>query len=450
MDPDGTSSIISTAAAVSAPETNPIWYILLLLVLILCNAFFAASELAVISVNEATLRKSERGQTKKGQLVLKMLAMPTSFLATIQIGVTLSGFLASAVAADTFTEYIVYYGANWPIPTEVLRVVSLVVITALLSLVTLIFGELVPKRMAMQNPEKIAFAFAQPLWFFCKIFKPIAAFLSAATNFVVKLMGGKEEDEKQTVTEEELRIMVEESNENGCIEESQKDMINNIFEFDDKTVDEIMTHRTDIAAVSENAKLTEITALAAERGYSRIPVYRENLDNIIGILYVKDFLTFFNEQEHIRFEVGDFLHEAVYTPENTCCDDLFHLLSEKKKHMAIVVDEYGGTSGLVTMEDLLEEIVGNIQDEYDQEEPQIIERQDGSVELDGDTPIDEVEDFFEVTIEHEEHNTIGGLITGILGEIPENGQHTELELSGIQFTVTETTPKRILKITTQK
>lgn len=443
------STLIATTAA-AAPQTNPLWFLLLLVILIFINAFFAASELALISLNKPMLKYAKVKKPKKIQLILKMLSMPTSFLATIQIGVTLSGFLASAVAADTFAEYLVYYLSFLPISPDILRAVSIIVITILLSLATLIFGELVPKRLALQNPQKIALLVAKPLWIFCVLFKPVAIFLSKTTDLIAKLLGSKENKMEEGVSEEEIKIMVEETRAKGKLAELQKDMIDNVFEFDDRIVTEIMTHRTELVAVSEQDPLDRIIDVAVKSGFSRLPVYCGNLDNIMGVLYVKDLLSFLQNDIPEKFNIHNYIHEALYVPKTLSCIKLFSMFQKKQVHLAIVVDEYGGTFGVVTMENLLETIVGNIQDEYDHEESPIEPLEAGSYSIDGDAPIEQVEALFQTKFEEAQSETIGGFIVQKLGFVPFNKKDCSITISGIEFIPLEVSKKCILRLKAQK
>lgn len=426
-------------------------YILMLIVLILINAFFAMSELAIISLNDNKIKKMALEGNKIAITLVNILSEPSKFLSTIQVGVTLSGLLASAVAADTFAEYIVYYFRNFSISPTIVRVISLIIITLLLSFFTLVFGELVPKRIAMNSYEKISFAIARPLSIIYKIEKPFVALLSWSTNSILRLIGIDPNQKSEKVTEEEIRMMVDVGNESGTIKQSEKDMINNIFEFDNRNADEIMTHRTDIIAIDLNTPITDIIAIAAKSGYSRIPVYDNNLDDVIGILYVKDLLSLVLENPTNAFSISTYMRSALYVPETNRCKELFQEFKDKKVQMAIVVDEYGGTSGLVTMEDLIESIVGNIQDEYDDEDEEISQLSEDIYIIDGVTSLDNIKKLFNIKIsDDEDYDTIGGYITDCLGHIPSDGEQPVISISGIDFTVLNMDERRISKIRAEK
>ncbi|HBB28505.1 MAG TPA: HlyC/CorC family transporter [Clostridiales bacterium] len=424
-------------------------YIILLLFLILTNAFFAMSELAVISLNDGKLKKMASNGDKKAKMLVKLTEEPSKFLATIQVGVTISGFLASAVAADTFTEYIVDFFRNYNVNPSTVKAISLVVITFLLSYFTLVLGELVPKRLAMQNYEKISFRVARLLSIIYKIEKPLVALLSASTNGILRLLGIDPNQRQEEVTEEEIRMMIDVGNESGTIEQSEKDMIHNIFDFDDRIVNEIMTHRTEITAIDIDTTLNEIIDIALEEGYSRIPVYDDDLDNIVGILYIKDLLKLVLEQSTENFRVTDYMRSALYIPETNRCKDLFHEFQKSKIQMAVIVDEYGGTSGIVTMEDLIESIVGNIQDEYDDEEEEITLISDNLYKIDGMFALDKIERIFNIRFSEDEdydYDTISGYITGYLGRIPSKDEHPVVTVDNVDFTVLNVEEHRITAV----
>lgn len=439
MEPDG-SSVIG--------------YIILLLILIFFNAFFALSEMAIVTVNDNKVRRRAQDGDKKAMKLLMIIENPTNFLSTIQIGVTLSGFLASAVAADTFTEIIVNsLAGRVPISPSTIRIISLILITLLLSYITLIFGELVPKRIAMQHAEKISYAIAGVLSGLAVVLKPFVVFLSASTNGVLRLIGIDPKEQPEEVTEEEIRLMLDVGRESGHIHESDQDMIFNIFEFDDRYVEDIMTHRTEIIAVDINSTLDEVLKVAMDSGYSRIPVYEDDLDDIEGLIYVKDLLTYVAKDSNPNeFDIRDFLRSPLFVIETTTGKALLAQIQEAKIQMAIVVDEYGGTAGLVTMEDLLEFIVGNIQDEYDDEEEDIYEISDNFYVVDGLTPIEEVFKFFDLPpIEnHDDFDTIGGYILSKIGQIPAENEKPSVIVDNILFTISEMDERRIAKLTAER
>ena len=332
--------------------------IIVLIVLIALNAYFASAEIAFISLNDAKIEKEAKEGNKKAKQIYKMVKEPSKFLATIQIGITLAGFLSSAFASETFASELAPILNNLiPLGIGVWNSISIVLITIILSYFTLVFGELVPKRIAMKNYEKIAYGTVGVIRVIAIITSPFVKLLTASTNLISKIFGVSPEDE-ETVTEEEIRMMVDVGEEKGTIEEEEKELINNVFEFNDKVVSEVMIHRTEIFAVDIKSNVSDILEEIDEFKYSRIPVYEETIDDIKGILYTKDIIKFLKKQKDGK--VKNIMRDAYFVSENKPIDDLFRDLQKNKKQIAIVVDEYGGTAGIITMEDIIEELVGNI------------------------------------------------------------------------------------------
>ena len=449
MDPHLCSLIqLSTEAEAveAAGEKDVFGYILLLIVLIGINAFFASSELAVVSLNDAKLEKMANEGNRKAKLIYKMVQKPTAFLSTIQIGVTLAGFLSSAVAADTFADYVVRLFSKTQWPADVVRMVSIFVITLLLSFLTLVFGELLPKRAAMTNPEKVAFAEAGLLDFCYRIFRPLVLLVSWTVNSLAKMLGIKEHDGDSESAEEEIRIMVDAGNEKGFIENEEKDMINNVFEFNDRTVGEIMTHRTDMTSLEINDTLEHVQAAFNSTGYSRIPVYEGDIDSIEGILYVKDVFKYLTDADRGEFHIRDFIREPLFVYENMKCDDLMTTFQKEKVQVAIVLDEYGGTYGIVSMEDLLESIVGNIQDEFDNEEQEIQRITDDHFIVDGAALIDDLSKLIKVELDDSENDTVGGLVMDALGYVPDEDETPEVTIKNVTFRIISMDDQSIDKV----
>ncbi len=430
--------------------TSLIFKIVLLLVLILINAFFAMSEIAIISLNDAKLEKQAQQGNKKAKKLLKLTSNPSKFLSTIQIGVTLAGFLSSASASQSFVEMLsgalssVADAIN--IPMSVVEGFSLVVITLITSYFSLVFGELVPKRVAMYNPEKISFRIAGILTFVATATKPFVKVLSLSVNGILRLIGIDPNSEPEEVTEEEIRMMVDVGGEKGVIEDTQKEMINNIFEFDDIDAGDIMTHRTDVSAVEINDPIQDVVEIAEKEGYSRIPVYEESLDKIIGIVYIKDLIGYIGSSVPKNESLRKIMREPYFVPESMKCGMLFQEMTARRVQMAVVVDEYGGTAGIVTLEDLVESIVGNIQDEYDNEEEEFSVIDETTFTVDGTTPIDEVNEHVGVDLPDDEYDTIGGFVISLLGYLPQDGEMNELEYKNLRFTILNLEDKRIGKL----
>ena len=429
------------------------WPLVLLFVLILVNAFFSMSEIAIISLNDTKLKKMAEDGHSGAKKVLKLVKSPAAFLSTIQIGVTLAGFLTSAAAADSFAaplaKWLWELGSKEPMPGW-MDEVSLVLVTFVISFFSLVLGELVPKRIAMQKGEAISFKVVGILLFVKKVMTPFIKILSFSTNGVVRLFGMDPNANEETVTEEEILMMVDAGEEKGVIEESQKEMINNIFEFDDIVAADVMTHRTDLVAVEINDNFSDVLEKTLEAGYSRIPVYEEDVDDIKGIVYVKDLLPYVGKKIPSSLKITDIMREAVFVPESKRCGDLFNEMNEKRLQMVFVSDEYGGVSGIVTIEDLLEEIVGNMQDEYDNEEEEIAQVNETTFDIDGTTDIEELEELLGITFPEGEYDTVGGFIMSELGRIPSEDEHPEIEYSHCRFRVDEVDERRIERVTVEK
>ncbi len=432
---------------------NLIYKLILLFVLILVNAFFAMSEIAIITLNDLKLQKMAEDGDKKAQKILKLTKNPSSFLSSIQIGITLAGFLTSATAAEHFSGplscalarlFHLTYTPVW------LNTLSLFLVTIIISFFSLVLGELVPKRIAMQKYEKISFKIAGILSFIMAVFKPFIKILSVTTNIIVRILGLDPNANEENVTEEEILMLVDAGEEKGVIEESQKEMINNIFEFDDLLASDVMTHRTDIEAVEITDDFSEVISKSMTAGYSRIPVYEEDLDNIKGILYIKDLLGYVGKSIPKSLTISDIMRTPNFFPETKRCGDLFNEMTEKHLQMVFVCDEYGGISGIVTMEDLLEAIVGNMQDEYDNEEEEIEQINDTTYHLDGTSDIEEVEEILGIKFPEGDYDTVGGFIMSELGRIPSEDESPIVEYCGYSFKVDEVDERRIERITAEK
>lgn len=437
------------------PAPGNIWVkLFVLLVLILVNAFFAMSEIAIISLKDNKVRKLAEDGDKKAKQVLKLTESPSAFLSTIQIGVTLAGFLTSASASENFSEplaaLIVKVFSLPAASVGALKAVSLVVVTIIISYFSLVLGELAPKRIAMQKSEEIAYKIVGILLFVKTAAKPFIKILSFSTNLVLRILGFDPNANEEVVTEEEIRMMVDEGEEKGVIEESQKEMINNIFEFDDSYASDIMTHRTDVTAVSIDDTIEDAIEAAARDGYSRIPVYGEDFDDIRGVFYVKDFLKYMGKEIPEDLKLADVIRSAEFVPETKKCDELLELMTSSHIQIVFVCDEYGGVAGIVTIEDLLEEIVGNIQDEYDDEEEEIVEVNETTFTLDGTTDLEEVEELLGIEFPEGEYETIGGFMMSELGRIPDEGETPEIEYGGCNFRINGVAERRITTVTAEK
>ncbi|MDF2987023.1 MAG: hypothetical protein K0R50_2533 [Eubacterium sp.] len=423
--------------------------LLFLLVLIVLNAFFAASEIALISLNDNKIKLMADEGNKKAIILRKLLGEPSRFLATIQIGITLAGFLASAFASETFADRLVNFVKTMeiPIPENVLKTTAVIIITMILSYFTLVLGELVPKRLAMKKAEAISFFVVTPLNFLSIVTSPFVKFLTVSTNFFVRLFGVDPHAEEEQVTEEEIRMMIDVGEEKGAIEESEKEMINNIFEFNNKTVSEIMTHRTDIASLPVDSSLSEVINFFNSEKYSRIPVYEDSIDNIVGVMHSKYLIQYLSEDNNKdKFNISEIIRPPYFVPASKRTDELFQELKQNKNHFAVIIDEYGGTAGIVTLEDLIEEIVGNIFDEDDEIEKCMERIDENTFLIKGSVGLDEVQDVLGVTLPIDDYETLSGFITGQLGRIPEKGDKSIIEYEELVFKVEEVKEKKVSKV----
>ena len=420
--------------------------LVVLVILIFINAFFAASEIAFISLNDAKIEKQAKEGNKKAKQIEGMLKSPSKFLATIQIGITLAGFLSSAFASDAFAERLspILHEIMPFLSQGVWNSISIVLITIILSFFTLVFGELVPKRLAMKHYEKISFGTIGIIRAISILTSPFVKLLTFVTNTISKMFGVAETDQEQ-VTEEEIKMMIDQGEESGTIKEEEKELINNVFEFNDITVSEIMRHRKDIFAVDINISNEELMEELSkeEFRYSRIPVYDETIDEVKGILYVKDVLKNINKK---NFKVKNLVKEAYFVSQNRLINEVFKELQKNKTQIAIIVDEYGGTAGLITMEDILEELVGDIYDEYDKVEKEYEKIDDNTYLLLGSLPIYDVNKLLDAKIPEGDYDTLSGYLQEELGRIPKDEENPIIETDRVTYKIEEYEDKRIIKV----
>ena len=426
-------------------NASPIQELILLAVLITLNAFFSASEMAVVTVNKVRLRHKVEEGNKTAAIVERLATDSSRFLATIQVGITLIGFLAAATAAVSMTQEV--GGLLKLIPVRFIQNsadgIAVVLITVLLALVMLLFGELIPKNVALKHAERIAFTVARPVDGLARIFAPVVHALVWLTNKISALLGADQTSSMPFVTQDEIKAMVDAGEEGGVLEEEEKEMIYSIFDFGDTLAREVMVPRMDIVAVEADTPMMEALDVLMREGHSRIPVYHENVDNIIGLLYAKDMLVYLKDTRR-DVPLKSILRPAYFVPETKNVDDLLRELQKRRVHMAIVVDEYGGTAGLVTVEDLLEEIVGEIQDEYDAEEPSIEKTSDTQYVLDAGVQLDDVNDLLDAHLPDSGGDTLGGFIYNQLGRVAAVGD--EIQMDGLAITVMSVSGRRIRKV----
>lgn len=395
--------------------------ILLQIILIALNAFFAATEIAVISLNEKKVRALAEDGNKKAVKMLKIIEEPTQFLSTIQIGITLAGFLGSAFAADNFAEVLsaaISKAFNLSADnTKIINTVAVVLVTLILSYFTLIFGELVPKRIAMKHKEKLANSVCGIISFLAAVLKPIIWFLTVSTNAVLRLVGIDPHEKEEPVSEEDIVLMLDAGADEGSLDHDDIEYIKNVFKLDKMTAEDVMTPRKSVISISYDASDKEILEIIEEESYSRIPVYEDNPDKIIGILHACDYLLKRNEKS---FDLKSILHTPVFVPETVSLDVLFKDMQTDHNHLAVVVNEYGETSGIVTMEDILEEIVGEIWDERDEEIDEFKKIGDNTYKVLCTASLEDFREYFKLEDEKElDVSTVNGWITEITGIIPE-------------------------------
>jgi putative hemolysin len=422
--------------------------ILLLVVLVVFNAFFTVSETALISLNDNKIKYMAE-ENKKAKLVKTLLAEPSRFIATIQIGITFSYFLISAFVAEGFAEKLVELIklTNVSISDLWLKNISMVIITLVLLYFTLVLGEMVPKKLVVKKAEAVSRFVAGPLYFLSILSYPFIKILTLSTSFLVRLFGVDPNEDDEKVTEEEIRLMVDVGEEKGTIDGTEKEMINNIFDFNNKIVSDIMTHRTDIEALPVDACLNEVTYFINSEKYSRIPIYEDNIDNIIGIMHSKYIIQYLAEEDDKKnFNLRDIIRQPYFVPASKRTDELLKELQRNKTHMAIIIDEYGGTAGIVTLEDLIEEIVGNIFDEDDVEEKEMEKIDDNTFLINGAVSLDEVQEALGVNLPVNDYETLSGFVIGQMGRIPEKGDTSTIEFNELMLKVEEVDEKKVSKI----
>jgi putative hemolysin len=424
----------------------PFTELIVIFLLTILEGFFVAGEIALVSLRRSRVDQLVDEGRPGARRVRRLLDQPGRFLAVSQLGLTVIGFFASAYAAVSLVEDLrdILRGAG--VGPDTAEGVALIIVTIMLALFTIVFAELVPKTLALANAERVAIALSLPIEFLARALGPLIAVLTGVTSAISRLFGATITNEA-SITAQELRLIVERGGEQGILEAEEEQMINAVIELGSRRVHEVMVPRIAMATMQATASFDEAIDTIIEHGHSRIPVYDESVDEILGILYAKDLLPFLRESAGPRPELRLLLRTPVYIPESMTVDDLLHEFQRRKVHIAIVLDEYGGTAGLVTIEDLLEEIVGEIQDEYDVEEPMVVRLSDDEARLDGRASVDELEELFDaqLTLEDEdEYDTIGGLIYHRIGGIPKPGDRVELD--GLTLTVESTDGRRVGKV----
>lgn len=419
---------------------NSILFMILLQVfLILLNAVFASAEIAVISINDAKLASLAAQGDKRAARLARLTSQPARFLATIQVAITLSGFLGSAFAAENFSDGLVAWlvGLGVGVPTATLDAIAVVMITVILSYFTLIFGELVPKRVAMRKAESLALGISGLISAIAKLFAPIVWFLTVSTNGVLRLLGMDPNAEEETVSEEEIRMMVDVGTEKGTIHHEEKRFIQNVFEFNDLTAGEIATHRTELTLLWMEESMEEWDATIRNSRHTRYPVCGETADDVVGILNAKEYFRL--KEKNRETVMQEAVRPAYFVPESVKADVLFRNMKASRNSLAVVLDEYGGTIGIVTLNDLVEQLVGELGEEGECDNclPLIEAIDSGTWKIHGDAALEEVERVLGVSLPCKEYDTFNGLVFGALAVIPQDGGTVEVETSGLVIRVTE-------------
>lgn len=419
-------------------ENSIIFMILLQVILIFLNAVFACAEIAVISMNDNKLEKMAMDGDKRALHLKKLTSQPARFLATIQVAITLSGFLGSAFAAENFSGVLVKWviGLGVPIPENVLDSIAVVLITIVLSYFTLVFGELVPKQIAMRKAEPLALGMAGMLSAVAKIFAPLVSFLTVSTNTILRVFGIDPNAEESNVSEEEIRMMVDVGSEKGTIDNEERDFIQNVFEFDDLAAEEIMTHRTDVIMLDLEDSAEDWEKTVFETRHTNYPICEGTADKIVGILNGKEY---FRLKDKSRESVmASAVNPAYFVPETVKADTLFRNMKKEHCVIAVVLDEYGGMSGIVTINDLVEQLVGDLGDENPDEEVTVMEQiEEGVWSISGSALLEDIEEVTGVSLPQEDCDTFNGLIFDVLGNIPEDGTDIELDIGNLHVKVTE-------------
>lgn len=442
---------MNIAQSVASAEPGPSWdniipQLLLMVFLTAINAFFAASEIAMVSIDETSLKSQAEDGDKKAIKILQLLKDPSHFLSVIQIGITLAGFFNSASAATGISKMLGSWLASYDIPNY--NILSTVIITLMLSYLTIVLGELVPKRVAMVNPENFAKNVIGIITIISKFLSPVVSLLSISTNRVLKILGVDTKNIEEQVTLNDLKSLVQVGQQQGLINKFEGEIIHSVIKFDDKYAEEIMTPRTEVFMIDINEDPSEYRDEMMQLKYSRIPVYKDDVDNVIGVLYIKDYFAAGYEQGFNNINLEELIRPAYFIPERKNINDLFNELKTNNLHMSILIDEYGGFTGIVTMEDLIEEILGDIDDEYDHDIPELIQIDDTTFICDGTLSIKELNfnTDLEIDEETEDFDTLGGLIIYTLGRIPKDGEKPFLEFEDFKLFVLAIEDKRIKKV----
>ena len=429
------------------PTDNYIGTILLAIYFLIASALLAAGEEAFDALGDARVRELEEDGNRPARRIRRLTENRRRFFARLQGGYLLQSLLGAALLLRRFGALLAarLCGAPAVLPGWA-TLTAYALLAVLVTLVYLIFGQLVPRRLALRNPEKTALGIADVFTVLYTLLAPLDWLARGIAAVILRLCGVRPGDDTERVTEDDIRELMDVGEEAGAIEGVQKDMVNNIFEFDDITAGEIMTPRTDMVAVEINAPIASAVEKAVDNGCSRLPVYEEDIDHIIGILYIKDLLPYVGQTVPAQVSVRVLLRETHFVPDTKKCDDLFEEMNEKHLQMAIVVDEYGGVAGLVTMEDLLESIVGNMQDEFDNEEEEVTQLDDHSFVVDGSMSVSDLDELLETELPEGDYDTVAGFLMDQLGHIPAENEQAQVQWENVTFTIRKMDDRRIEQV----
>lgn len=428
----------------TGPQFNLFLNLLLLVFLTMTNAFFACTEIAMVSINKNKINLLAENGNKTAKLIKKVLAEPTNFLSTIQVAITLSGFFASASAATGFADILSKRLTVFEISYT--KELSIVIVTIILSYFTLVFGELVPKRIALHKAESISMFAIRPIYIIAKLTFPFIKLLSVSTNLVLRILGFKIDRMEEHVSEEEIKSLLEVGQLHGVFNKTEKDMITSVLSFDNKCAKEVMTPRTDTYMIDINTPLIEYLDELLNKKHSRVPVYDEDIDNIIGVLFIKDFILEARKKGFENVDVRSILRTPYFIPETKKIDVLFKEMQTARIFISIIIDEYGGFSGIVTMEDLIEEIVGSIEEEYENKEPKMTLVGENTYIVDGLFSLDTLNYQLGLDFHSDNYDTISGFIMGELERVPNEKEKIVLQYNNVILKVLSVKDKRIKKV----
>jgi len=427
------------------PAPNNIMVLVILIVIsTLIIAFFAAAEMAIMSINKNKIKQLAGQGNKKAMLLTVVMSEPRKYLVAIRLLITFASVGFITLAANSLSGIFTLYLDNLNVMYS--RQIAIACVIILLTYTTLVFGELFPKRIARQKPEAIAMSCIVPIMLITKFVSPFGWLLNESTNLLVKITGLGKENLEERLSKEEMKSFVEVGQQRGIINETEKIMINNIIEFDDKSANEVMTPRTEVFFIDINEPISEFLDELLEEKYSRMPVYEDDIDNIIGILHMKDFIVEARACGFENVDIKKILHPPYLAAESKNIDELFKELQKTKNHMALLIDEYGGFSGIVTVKDIIEEVMGDIEDEYDDDEPDIRKVDNNTYIVNGLLSIDELNDHLDLNLVSEQYNTIGGFLISLLGCIPKINENKTIEYGNVVFKIEEVKERRIGKI----